>query len=295
VIDNGSTDQTPAVLASFADRLPLCTVSEPTVGKNSALNAGLVFIEGDLAVFTDDDSFPKPDWLVELRRAADTELEYAMFGGAVVPRWQVPPPAWVQWVEQGPVYTLTDPLMKAGPMPPFLVFGPNMAIRTALFQAGVRFDPSIGPRNTSYPMGSETELTLRLSKEGYKAWYVPTAVVAHFIREDQMCESWVMKRAIKYGRGSLRLNEHKAFVAHPWFGVPRRLFREIFEEERTVIRNWLTSNPRELFRARWKRNFLWGQMIEARFLDGRRRAETTKRPPSIPEAEAAPQRVLTGR
>jgi hypothetical protein len=36
-----------------------------------------------------------------------------------------------------------------------------MAIRTAVFQSGVRFDASIGPRNSSYAMGSETELVLR--------------------------------------------------------------------------------------------------------------------------------------
>lgn len=166
VVDNGSSDQTPAVLASFSSRLPLHTVSEPTAGKNSALNTGLDLVEGDLTVFTDDDTFPHSDWLVELRNAADAQLGYSMFGGTVVPRWEVPPPHWVQWLQQGPVYSLTDPLMKEGPVPPFSVFGPNMAIRTSVFQSGVRLDPSIGPRGSNYPMGSETELTLRLDRQG---------------------------------------------------------------------------------------------------------------------------------
>src|SRR6266851_8291804 len=111
IVDNGSTDQTATVLASFANRLPLHAVSEPTGGKNSALNTGLGFVEGDLAVFTDDDAFPHPDWLLELRKAAEAQPTYSMFGGAIVPRWASPPPLWVQWVEPGPVYTLTDPLM----------------------------------------------------------------------------------------------------------------------------------------------------------------------------------------
>src|SRR5260370_10532419 len=68
IADNGSTDQTAAVLASFADRLPLRTVSEPTAGKNSALNACLGLVEGDRTVFTDDHVFPHPEWLVELRK-----------------------------------------------------------------------------------------------------------------------------------------------------------------------------------------------------------------------------------
>lgn len=271
VVDNGSTDETSAVLASFANRLPLRTVSEPTGGKNSALNTGLGFVEGDLTVFTDDDAFPHTDWLVELRNAADAQPAYSVFGGAVVPHWESPPPPWVEWLEQGPVYTLTDPLMKEGPMPPELVFGPNMAIRTAVFQSGVCFDPSIGPRCSGYPMGSETELTLRLSRQGYTAWHVQNAVVEHFIRDSQMRKSWVLKRAIRYGRGRFRLDYvEKSGAARSWFGIPRRFLREIYQEEKMIVRAWLRSNERELFSARWKRNYLWGHVIEARLSHRRR-------------------------
>jgi L-malate glycosyltransferase len=267
IVDNGSTDQTSAVLTSFANRLPLQAVSEPTGGKNSALNTGLALIEGDLTVFTDDDIFPRSDWLAELRKAADAQPAYSVFGGVVLPRWESPPPVWVQWLEPGPVYTLTDPSMQEGPMPPSLVFGPNMAIRNAVFQSGVRFDPSIGPRSSSYPMGSETELTQRLSQQGYNAWHVQRAVVEHFIRDHQMRKSWVLKRAVRYGRGRFRLEFREKTRTYPtWFGVPRRLFREIFEEQRTIIEAWLRSDERELFCARWKRNFLWGLVIEARLL-----------------------------
>jgi L-malate glycosyltransferase len=265
VADNGSTDQTPAVLASFADRLPLGTISERTGGKNSALNAGLGLIEGDLTVLTDDDIFPHQDWLIELRKAADAQPDYSLFGGAIVPRWELPPPPWVEWLEQGPAFALTDPSMIDGPIPPFLVFGPNMAIRTAVFQSGVRFDPSIGPRSSSYPMGSETELTLRLGQSGHKAWHVATAVVEHFIRDYQLCQSWIFKRAIRYGRGQFRLDYLRKYRRYPcWFGVPRTFFRQIFEQEKMIIKAWLTSDHRELFCASWRRNFLWGQAIEAR-------------------------------
>lgn len=265
VADNGSADQTPAVLASFADRLPLRTVSEPTGGKNSALNAGLGLIEGDLTVLTDDDIIPHPDWLIELRKAADAQPDYSLFGGAVVPRWELPPPPWVQWLEQGPTFALTDPSMTEGPIPPFLVFGPNMVIRAAVFQSGVRFDPSIGPRSSAYPMGSETELMLRLSQCGHKAWHVATAVVEHLIRDYQLRQSWVFKRAIRYGRGQFRLDYARKYRPYPcWFGVPRTFFRQIFDQEKMIIKAWLRSDDRELFSASWRRNFLWGQVVEAR-------------------------------
>lgn len=270
IVDNGSTDETPAVLASFTNRLPLQAACEPTGGKNSALNTGLSFVEGDLTVFTDDDTFPHSGWLVELRKAADANAAYSMFGGAIAPRWEIPPPPWIQWLEQAPAYTLTDPEMKEGPIRPFLVFGPNMAIRSAVFQSGVRFEPSIGPRSTSYAMGSETELTTRLDEQGHKSWYVPSAVVEHFIRDYQLRQSWVMRRAVRYGRGRFRLDYMQVYRRYPsWFGVPRTFFRQIFEQEKTIIKAWLRSDQQELFCATWRRNFLWGHVVEARLSDHR--------------------------
>jgi glycosyltransferase involved in cell wall biosynthesis len=265
VVDNGSTDQTSSVLASFANRLPLQTIREPAGGKNSALNAGLDFVEGDLVAFTDDDVFPRIDWLVELRKAVDRQPAYFVFGGAILPRWEIPPPPWVGWVEdQVGVYAITDPSMKEGIVPPYLILGPNMAIRAVLFESGVRFDTSFGPRSSSYPMGSETELTVRLDQQGYKAWHVPDAVVEHLIRRDQICKSWVLKRAIRLGRGVFRLwHMRPSGDDHRWFGVPRHYFREIVEQEMSAMGAWLRSNERQLFSACWKRNYLWGHVVEA--------------------------------
>src|SRR6516225_223426 len=84
VVDNGSTDATREIVASFADRLPLTFLLEPRHGKNAALNAGLGSVEGDLVVFTDDDTLPRPDWLVEMRRAADEHRSFSIFGGSVL-------------------------------------------------------------------------------------------------------------------------------------------------------------------------------------------------------------------
>src|SRR5271165_5089803 len=80
IADNGSTDETREVIASFTDRLPLSSVCEPRLGKNYALNAGLELVEGDLTVLTDDDAFPHTDWLVQLRKAADEQPTYSLFG-----------------------------------------------------------------------------------------------------------------------------------------------------------------------------------------------------------------------
>ena len=51
---------------------------EPEAGKNIALNAGLAFVSGDLVVLTDDDAIPRPDWLVRLRQAADSNPTFGI-------------------------------------------------------------------------------------------------------------------------------------------------------------------------------------------------------------------------
>jgi glycosyltransferase involved in cell wall biosynthesis len=267
IIDNGSTDETGAVIASFASRLPVQSVSEPNLGKNRALNVGLGLAEGDLIAFSDDDAFPRPQWLIELRNSADTHSSCSIFGGAIRPRWEMPPPSWVQWVEAGPTYTITNPSWEEGPIAADLIFGPNMAIRTSVFDSGVRFDPAIGPRGTSYAMGSETELVLRLCRQGHTAWHVPTAVVDHLIRKSQLKTSWVAQRGVRYGRGHYRLFYCKEVPASKlWMGIPRHLFRDIPKEALVMSAAWALLKPEPRFRSRWRLNFLCGLAIEARVL-----------------------------
>ena len=270
VVDNGSADATRSVIQSFNDRLPITYVYEPKPGKNCALNAGLELVEGDLTVLTDDDAFPAPGWLVELRRVADSQPEYSIFGGPVTARWEVPPPPWIKWVNIGPMFTITPSWMKDGELPARLVSmvqGPNMAIRTNIFRSGIRFDTTIGPSGVSYAMGSETELLLRLSRHGHRAWHVQTAVVEHFVRKEQLEKAWILSRAIRWGRGYQRLWPSTRL----WFGIPRYLFRDIPKEVFRTTAALVCLREEAAFRSRWQLNFLLGVGIESRFLASKAR------------------------
>ncbi len=265
VIDNASTDGTREIIQSFQTALPLTYVFEENLGKNTCLNTGLAHLEGDLAVFTDDDALPRPDWLIRIREAVDKYPDYSLFGGVILPRWEIAAPAWVEWVPVGPMFSLTDPRMKEGPIDAGSIFGPNMAVRAAVFCAGTRFDPAIGPKGPNYPMGSESELLERLKRQGHKAWHVQGAVVEHYIRKSQVDKAWILKRAIRFGRGQLRLS--RAFdpaFASCRLGVPPRLFLRILRRFVTITTAWLKSDQQRLFLARWELNYLWGHVVEAR-------------------------------
>jgi L-malate glycosyltransferase len=282
LVDNGSVDRTAEVVASFVNRLPLHCATEPKPGKNFALNTGLELVEGDLTVLTDDDVFPYPDWLVELRKAADAQPTHSMFGGTVVPRWEAPPPRWIECLDTRPLYSLSSPSLKEGPIHSSLIFGPNMAIRTPIFQSGLRFNPTIGPLGASYAMGSETELTLRLEQQGHTAWHAPSAVVEHFIREAQMKKAWVMQRAIRFGRGQYRLRcAQEDMPRKRWMGMPKYLLREIYQEGVLMSKAWVSFRQEDFIRSRWRFNFLRGEAIEARILVRERRGRAQSIPSKV--------------
>jgi glycosyltransferase involved in cell wall biosynthesis len=254
VIDNCSTDNTEHVVRSFMTRLPVVYIFCEARGKNFALNAGLKQGDGDLYVFTDDDVIAHPKWLLELRKAADEHDDYMMFGGKVIPHWESEPPEWMRYADMGPTFTLTGDCPE-GEINPRLVFGPNMAVRARAF-AELTFDTTIGPSGTSYAMGSETDLLIRLANKGYKAYHTPGAIVEHFIRKEQMDRKWIMRRAVRYGRGQYRMNPRPKLW---WDWFPRHLIRDI---PLFTVRMW-SGDPEQRFRAEWRRNMLIGNLIEA--------------------------------
>ena len=252
IVDNGSTDDTKKIIASFTSRLPLSYIFEPRVGKNVALNTGLASVEGDLVVFTDDDALPQPDWLVQLRAAADSQPSFSVFGGTIVPHWERPPESWILpfwWL-----LAITDPEWREGPTDIGRAYGPNMAMRSEIIRAGHRFDPSLGPMGPRYQMGDEAELLERLGKAGYKGWHCKGAVVAHIIRTNQMQKKWMLRRAVAHGRAMYpwEYNRGKLPTTPALFlGIPRYLVRQILVQAIQCVRARLSQDADIVFKERW--------------------------------------------
>jgi GT2 family glycosyltransferase len=264
IVDNGSTDETKAVIARYEQRLPLTYCFEPKQGKNAALNTGLSAVSGDLIVFTDDDALPCVRWLEEYRSAADLHREYSIFCGPILPKWETPPHDWIlKWVPLGPTFAILSP-KEEGPVPPRLAFGANMALRTAVFAKGYRFDESAGPKGSSYPMGSETGLTRRLDRAGFKAWHCMQAVIYHMIRSEQLNLEWILRRAILYGRGQYRLAPKRAGRVPAVLGGVRVSLSARIALKSISLAHWrLARDEEKVFKTRWELNYLIGQLREA--------------------------------
>lgn len=64
IVLDGVLDDTPQLLARWADRLPLQVITLPTPsGVVTALNTGYAAATGDVVLRCDDDITPRPDWL----------------------------------------------------------------------------------------------------------------------------------------------------------------------------------------------------------------------------------------
>lgn len=80
VVDNGSTDGTAALAASFPC---VRVIHEPEPGSYRARNAGLAQARGAVIAFTDADCHPAPGWLSEALSACRARPDAGLIGGRI--------------------------------------------------------------------------------------------------------------------------------------------------------------------------------------------------------------------
>lgn len=228
VVDNAGDERTRETVRNFSDQLRIKYLVEIKSGKNNALSRAIPEAHGEIIVFTDDDIVADPKWLVEIWEGIKRWPEYHVFGGRILPKWPKGQGMLFEHPFLKGAYTIADWDIPEGCYPSRYVWGPNMAIRASIFQAGWRFNPNIGPDGSKhYTMGSETDLTTRLEQSGFKAIYLPRSLVFHQIRSEQMTTKWLYGRAFRYGREVAY--EQGTRNGHLLFGIPRYMIRQVCE------------------------------------------------------------------
>lgn len=227
-VDNSGDQETKSVVAEFKSLLPVRYLVERKRGKNAALNAGIRGARGAVLVFTDDDVTVDEDWLRELKAGFERWPDAAVFGGRIVPRFPTGvAPYELRSILTKAAFVEADWGIPEGYYSPLRVWGPNMAVRSTVFDRGFRFDESVGPSGEDYANGSETSFVLEVARQGFEPVYLPGALVHHRIRPEQMTLKWLKGRAFRAGRGAARRQEIER--AKLWLGVPRYLYRAIVE------------------------------------------------------------------
>src|SRR3974390_2270012 len=85
VVDNGSTDDTAAVLKAWANAsgVRVKLLHEPRPGKSRALNCALRAAQGEILAFTDDDCRLSEDYVNDLLRHHAADREPVLRGGRI--------------------------------------------------------------------------------------------------------------------------------------------------------------------------------------------------------------------
>jgi glycosyltransferase involved in cell wall biosynthesis len=179
VVDNGSTDDTPAILTAWesACPIPVQLLSEPKAGLSRARNAALRAVRGDLLAFTDDDCRMNKEYVNDLLRhdAADTGL--VLRGGRIelgdptdLPLTIYTAPTLRRWHRQMNS-ARHENLANA-------LAGCNMTMRRALVERLGHFNEDLGP-GTPIDGGEDTDYFYRAYLANATLEYVPDMTVFH--------------------------------------------------------------------------------------------------------------------
>jgi glycosyltransferase involved in cell wall biosynthesis len=190
ICDNASTDLTAAVVARQAPTFPapLSRIVEPRPGKSYAVASALSVASGDIIAFTDDDVNVSPDWMSELRRAL-TDGDVALAGGPVDPRWERTAPAWLQLAGHsrlGAPLGLLDYGSLAAPLGDRTLLGANMAVWRSVLQQLGGYSMRLGKLRGTLLSGDDHELCRRIQAAGFRARYIPSARVTHWVPTRRM-------------------------------------------------------------------------------------------------------------
>jgi glycosyltransferase involved in cell wall biosynthesis len=172
IVDNGSNDQTRAIVSKFLDNSDVSGryVWEPEPGVCRAKNAGIDVSGGEIVAFTDDDCYPAPD-LIDRISEVFADPCVGFMGGRILLH---DPGDYPLTINES---TETLRFSAGGIVPCAAVQGANMAFRRAALVATGGFDLTLGP-GTPFP-GEDWDAVVRVCSSGWDGGYFPAAVVSH--------------------------------------------------------------------------------------------------------------------
>lgn len=198
LVDNGSTDATPALLAEFAAAMqPRARVlSVPQPGISRARNAGWRAARGRIVAFTDDDCYAAPDFLRRIVDCFQEAPSLGYVGGRVLLHDRADYPITVQHLDR----RLDLPARSY--VRPGLLHGANLSVRRDALEAVGGFDERLGA-GTRLQGAEDTDLVLRLSAHGFAGAYDPRPTVRHHHGRRTREEVTRLKRVYAFGDGAM--------------------------------------------------------------------------------------------
>jgi glycosyltransferase involved in cell wall biosynthesis len=260
VVDNGSTDDTPRVIADAQDlfSVPLRRLLETKAGKSNAIATALDVASGDIIAFTDDDVDVEPSW-VDAIRSVMSDPGIALAGGPVTPRWETEPPRWLRAATMNDTFgRLAAPLglldygPESFPLGPRTVLGANLIVRAEVLKKLGGYASHLGKLRGTLLSGEDHELCMRVQQAGFRAVWWPELRVTHWVPVSRMRARYAMAWFYWSGITHATLDDpFDSAQGKPFDSAqgPRGRARSLFRVPRYLIKRIATSAARTLVAA----------------------------------------------
>lgn len=224
VVDNNSTDDTPAAVAALTARDPRVRyLHEPRQGVSVARNAGLRAARAPLCAITDDDVHVPANWLERLvARIEGLGPRVAVVGGEIAPLWGAPVPDWLRGYR---ILTYLSAQVSREPVARELSPGDwliecNVIYRRAQLLRHGGMPEQLDRVGASLLSGGQA-INLVLFSKGWTVFYDPEIVVQHQIPAARMTQAWLRRRA--FWQGVTEHHERRYLMSKGVKSAPYRL------------------------------------------------------------------------
>ena len=194
VVDNGSCDNTKAVVERAAKWLPVTYVWEGKRGLSRARNRAIAASRYPLIAFTDDDCLPAQGWLMAAIRSFASDPALAVLCGRVEPAGEGDSSIGTR------VHCHSERVSTAGRILE-LMSGCNMSFRREVFDAVGLFDVALGAGSLG-GSAEDIDLMYRALRQEFKLVYSPDVVVYHAHGRKTATEIESVSRDYVRGRGA---------------------------------------------------------------------------------------------
>jgi cellulose synthase/poly-beta-1,6-N-acetylglucosamine synthase-like glycosyltransferase len=202
VVDDSSTDGTPAILAEFADRVTVVRTPSNLGNKSYAQEFGLRFVTGEMFITTDADTVLAPDFVERIEKDF-VDPETAAVGGYVKSlqyNWLTMHRAFEYAVGQN-FHKLAQSYLEFM----FVIPGAAGAFRTEIFKRYLLFDHDT--------ITEDLDFTYKLHKLGFKIVYDRHAVV--YTQDPISLRGYITQMRRWLGGGWQNLLKHHDIALRP--------------------------------------------------------------------------------